>query len=178
MAAMGGPYEALGHDRISLVVDLESAAVHEPGPGAFDDPALGEFLEAARVDAIHHLDSDMMVPAVLDEGALESSVAPQLGEASGAVPGTIGHVDSAGVVRGARRDDDHRHEKSEGVYDPEGLAAVDLLSGIETLGFLAYRGRGAHRARIDNASGGFAVTALSLAHRRGQPLGDALPGAV
>ena len=47
---MGRPDEAFGHDRVALIVDLESSAVHEPGPGALDDPALGEDLEAAGVD--------------------------------------------------------------------------------------------------------------------------------
>ena len=46
IAAVGGPDEALGHDRITLVVDLEASAVHEPRPGALDDPAFGERLEA------------------------------------------------------------------------------------------------------------------------------------
>ena len=47
--------------------------------------------------------------------------------------------------------DDHGHEESEGVDDAEGLAAVDLLSGVKSLGFLADRGGGTHRAGIDNA---------------------------
>ena len=66
---MGGPDETLGHDRIALVVDLEPPAVHEPGPGALDDPAFGEHLEATGVDAVDDFDSDVMVAAVLDEEA-------------------------------------------------------------------------------------------------------------
>jgi len=80
MAAVGSPDEALGHDRIALVVDLEPPAVHEPGPGALDDPTLGERFELAGVDAVHHFDADVMVPTVLDEGALEAGVAPELGK--------------------------------------------------------------------------------------------------
>ena len=90
---MSGPDEALGHDRITFVVDLEASTVHEPGPGAFDDPAFWECFEATGVDALDHLDADVVMPAVLDEAALEPRVAPQLGEASGAVAGTVGHGD-------------------------------------------------------------------------------------
>jgi hypothetical protein len=45
------------------------------------------------VDAVHHFDTDVMVAAVLDEGALEAGVAPELGEACGAVAGTVGDGD-------------------------------------------------------------------------------------
>ena len=82
---MGSPDEALGDDRVPLVVDLETPTVHEPGPGAFHDPALGESLES-RVDALDDLDADVVVAAVLDEGALEARVAPELGEARRALP--------------------------------------------------------------------------------------------
>ena len=88
-----GPYEALSDDRIALVIDLKASAVHEPGPGAFDDPAFGQRFELAGVDAVHHFDTDVMVAAVLDEGALEAGVAPELGEACGAVAGTVGDGD-------------------------------------------------------------------------------------
>src|ERR1019366_8639186 len=127
MPAVSGPYEALGHDRIALIVDLEASAIHEPGPGAFDDPAFGQRFELARVDAVHHFDTDVMVAAVLDEGALEAGVAPELGEASGAASGTVGDGDPTDVVRDARRHDDDGHEESERVDDPEGLAAVNFL---------------------------------------------------
>src|ERR1019366_626730 len=151
MPAVSGPYEALGHDRIALIVDLEASAIHEPGPGAFDDPAFGQRFELAGVDAVHHFDTDVMVAAVLDEGALEAGVAPELGEASGAVASTVGDGDPTDVVRRACRHDGHRDQESEGVDDPEGLAAIDLLPGVKSLGFLAYRGCGAHRAGIDDA---------------------------
>src|SRR5271163_4551230 len=124
---MGSPDEPLGHDRIALVVDLEASAVHEPRPSALDDPAFREHLEATGVDAIDDFDSDVVVTAVLDEGAFEPRVAPELGEASGAVTGPVRHFDAADVVRRARGDDDHGYEEPEGVDDAEGLAAVDLL---------------------------------------------------
>ena len=88
----------------------------------------GKHLEATGVDAVHDFDSDVMVAAVLDEGALEPRVAPELREASGALSSTVGHGDPADVVRRARRHDDHGHEESEGVDDAEGFAAVNLLS--------------------------------------------------
>src|ERR1039458_7911416 len=151
MPAVSGPYEALRDDRIALIIDLESSAVHEPGPGALHDPAFGERFELTRVDAVHHFDTDVMVRAVLDEGALEAGVAPELGEARGAVAGTVGDGDPADIVRHACRHDGHRDQESEGVDDPEGLAAVNFLSGVKSLGFLADRGCGAHRAGIDDA---------------------------
>src|ERR1019366_8212247 len=163
-------------DRIALVVDLETSAVHEPRPGALDDPAAGEHLELARVDAVDDFDSDVMVATVLDEGAFEAGVAPQLGEASGTASGTVGDGDPTDVVRDARRHDDDGHEESERVDDPEGLAAVNFLSGVKSLGFLAYRGRGAYRAGIDDAGRRRALTTLFCAHRHGQSLGDAFPG--
>ena len=61
---------------------------------------------------------------------------------------------------------------------PKRLAAVDLLSGVKTLGFLAYRGRGTDRAGIDDAGRRFPLASLFLAHRRGETSGDPLPGAV
>jgi hypothetical protein len=144
---VGGPDEAFGDDRIALVVDLETSAVHEPRPGAFDDPTLGERFEATGVDAIHHFDADVMISAMLDESALEPRVAPQLGEASGTLAGTVGHGDATGVVRERRGHDDHRHQESERVDDPEGLAAVDPLSGVISLCFLAHRGELRHGGR-------------------------------
>ncbi len=51
-------------------------------------------------------------------------------------------------------------EESEGVDDAEGLAAVDPLSGVISLGFLRYRGPGVHRASIDDAGRRLCVTAL------------------
>src|ERR1019366_7806272 len=140
MPAVSGPYEALGHDRIALIVDLEASAIHEPGPGAFDDPAFGQRFELAGVDAVHDFDSDVMVAAVFDEGALEAGVAPELGEGGGAAAGTVRDGDSTDVVRDARRHDGDRYQESERVDDPEGLAAVDLLSSSGSLGFLASRG--------------------------------------
>ena len=98
VAAMGGPDEPFGHDRIALVVDLEPSAVHEPGPGALDDPASRERFELARVDAVHNFYTDVMVAAVFDEGALEAGVAPQLGEASRATAGPIRDSDPTDVV--------------------------------------------------------------------------------
>jgi ABC-type branched-subunit amino acid transport system ATPase component len=178
IAAVGGPYEALCDDRIALIIDLESSAVHEPCPRALDDPAFRKSVEAAWMDSVHNFYADVMVSAVLDEGALEAGVAPEFGETNGAVARTIGRGDATDVVRDARRHDDHRHKESEGVDDPEGLATVDLLSGVKSLAFLAYRRSGAHRAGIDDAGRRCAVTTLSLAHRRDQSLGDAFPGAV
>src|SRR5579884_2187512 len=145
IAAVGSPDEALGHDRIALVVDLETSAVHEPRPGALDDPALRECLEAARVDTLDHLDAHVVAPTVLDEGAFEARVTPEFGEASRAVAGPVGHVDP--------------------------------LSGVKPLGFLAHNRRRPYRASVNDASRGLALATFSLTHRRGQPLGDALPGA-
>jgi hypothetical protein len=178
VAAMGGPDEPLGHDRVALVIDLEAPGVHEPRPGALDDPAFGEHLEATGVNSVDDFDSDVMVAAVLDEGALEPRVAPELGEARGAVASSVRHRDAADVVRRARRHDDYGHEESESVHDAEGLAAVNLLSGVKSLGFLAHRGRGADRAGINDAGRRCAVSPLSFAHRLGETLGDAFPGAV
>ena len=175
---MGGPDEALRHDRIALVVDLEAPAVHEPRPSALDDPTLGEHLETTGMDAVHHFDANVMVAAVLDEGTLEPRVAPELGEASGAVAGTVSHFDAADVVRRSGGDDDHGDQESESVDYAEGLAAVDLLSSVKTLGFLADRGRGTDRAGIDDAGRRFLLASLLLAHRRSQALGDSFPGAV
>src|ERR1700728_1916511 len=123
---MGGPDEALGDDWISLVVDLETPVVHEPGPGALDDPTLGKDLEGIGVDLVDHLDADVVVPAVFDEGALEARVTPQLGEAGGAAAGAVGHGDPTGVVRGTCGHDHHCHEEPESVDDAEGLAPVNL----------------------------------------------------
>jgi hypothetical protein len=94
--------EVLGDDRGTLVVDLETPAVHEPRPGALDDPALGERLEGARVDALDHLDADVVAPTMVDEGALRAGVTPELGEARGALAGPIGPGDPTG--RPIRRD--------------------------------------------------------------------------
>ena len=175
---MGGRDETLGHDRIAFVVDLEASAVHEPRPSALDDPAFWEHLETAGVDAIYDFDADVVVAAVLDEGALEPRVTPQLGEASGAHAGTVRHGDATDVVRRARRHDDHGHKESEGANDAECLAPVDLLTSVKTFCFFAYRGRGADRAGIDDAGRWCALASLFLAHRRGQAFGDAFPGAV
>jgi hypothetical protein len=65
----------LGHDRIALVVDLET-----PRPGALDDPAFGEHLEATGVNAVDDFDPDVMVAAVLDEGAFEPRVTPRVND--------------------------------------------------------------------------------------------------
>src|SRR4051794_39117573 len=66
-AAVGGPYEAFGDDGVALIVDLEAAVVHQPRPGAFHDPALGEDLETVRVDLGDDLDGDVMTATVVDE---------------------------------------------------------------------------------------------------------------
>jgi hypothetical protein len=118
---------------------LESPAIHEPRPRPLDVPPLREDLEAVRVDLVHDLHADVVRPAVLDEVALEPGVAPELREAPRALPGTVRNGDPADVVRDARGDDDHRDEEPEGIDDPKGLATVDLLAGIEALGFLALR---------------------------------------
>lgn len=178
VAAVGSPDEALGDDRVSLVVDLETAAVHEPGPGAFHDPALGECLEAARVDALDHLDADVMVPAVLDERAFEARVTPELGEATRTLACPVGRNHAAGVVRDRRGHNDNGHEEPEGVDDAEGLAPIDPLSGVISLGLLGNAGRGAHRAGIDDARRGLGLAALLGPHRRGQTRRDLFPGAV
>jgi hypothetical protein len=52
------------------------------------------------VDAVDDFDSDVMVATVLDEGAFEAGVAPQLGEANGTGSGTVGDGDPTDVVRG------------------------------------------------------------------------------
>jgi hypothetical protein len=146
--------------------------------GALDDPVFGQGFELTGVDALDDFDADVMIAAVLDEGALEPGVAPELGEARGAITGTVRHGDTTEVVRRARRHDDDGHEEPEGVDDAEGLAAVDLLSGVKSLGFLAHRGRSTDRACIDDAGRGLPLTSLLLAYRRSQSLGDRFPGAV
>jgi transposase len=57
---VGYPYESFGDNRVALIVDLESAVVHEPRPGAFDHPPSWEHLEAMIVDLVHHLDGDVV----------------------------------------------------------------------------------------------------------------------
>lgn len=74
---MSGPDEALVHDWVAFIVDLQAAAIHEPGPGPFNNPSPGQDLEAGAVDLVHDLDGDVAVWAVLDEGPLEPGVAPQ-----------------------------------------------------------------------------------------------------
>ena len=75
---MDCPYEAFRDFRVTLIVDLESAAVHEPGPGALDDPTLWEDYELVRVNAPYDLGIDPAALAVTHEGVLETAVAPQL----------------------------------------------------------------------------------------------------
>ncbi len=82
------------------------------------------------------------------------------------------------LSEGVSGDDDHGEQQSEGVHDPEGLAALDLLAGVEALGFVGHRRRRADAASIDDPRRGLPVTALALAHRLGQTSRDPLPGSV
>ena len=63
---------------VTPIVDLESAAFHEPGPGPLDDPSLWEKHEGGRMDTPHDLGVDPATRAVTHEGVLEAAVAPQL----------------------------------------------------------------------------------------------------
>src|ERR1700691_4335280 len=73
------------------------------------------------------------------QGALEPRIHTELGEASETITGTVRHVDAADIVRRASSQDRHGHEQLDSVDDAKGLAAVDLLSGVEILFSLAYR---------------------------------------
>jgi hypothetical protein len=74
------------------------AAIHEPGPGSFNDPSSREDLEAGLVDLLDDLDAEVVVAAVLEEGALEPAVTPQLRETPRAGSGQVRSRDAAGVV--------------------------------------------------------------------------------
>ena len=71
---MSGPYETFGDDRVTFIVDLEAAVVHQPRPGPFDDPTFGEDREPVRVDTVHDFDGDVVGTAVFDEGLFEPGV--------------------------------------------------------------------------------------------------------
>ena len=77
---MSGPYESFGDDRVTFIVDLEAAVVHQPRPGSFHDPTFGEDREPMRVDTVDDFDGDVVGTAVLDEGLFEPGVAPQAAE--------------------------------------------------------------------------------------------------
>src|SRR5664280_1145350 len=83
---MGSPYESFGDDRVALIVDLEPTVVHEPRPGALDDPPSREHLEAMVVDLVHDLGGDVVCTARGDEGLLETTVTPDLLQSTRVVP--------------------------------------------------------------------------------------------
>jgi hypothetical protein len=57
---MGRPYESFGHNRVALIVNLEPTVVHDPRPGALDDPPSREHLEAMVMDLVHNLGGDVV----------------------------------------------------------------------------------------------------------------------
>lgn len=119
---MGGPYEAFGDAGVAFMVDLEATVVHQPEPGAFDDPASWEGNESVGVDAVDGLGGDVVVAAVTGEGGLEPGVVPYLGEALGLGSEQVDDRDPALVVAGAGGHHVHCQEQSVGVNDPERLA--------------------------------------------------------
>jgi hypothetical protein len=85
-AGVGGPDEAGGDDGVAFIVDAEASVIDEPAPGSFDDPAAMQGFEFVGFDTVDRLDSDGVGGgAVVNEGVLEPSVDPQLGE-----PGAFG----------------------------------------------------------------------------------------
>src|SRR5664280_164133 len=62
-SGMGGPYKSLSDNRVALVVDLEPTVVHEPRPGALDNPPSWEHFKAMVMDLVHDLGGDVVCPA-------------------------------------------------------------------------------------------------------------------
>src|SRR5436190_23409578 len=69
-AAVRGPYEPFGDDGVAFIVDLEAAMVHQPRPGSFHDPTLGQDLETSGMDLRDDLNRDVVTTTVLNETAL------------------------------------------------------------------------------------------------------------
>jgi hypothetical protein len=97
-SAVGCPYESFGDDRVAFIVDLESAVIHEPGPGSFNDPALWERNEFVWMDPVDDFGVDTTPTAVLNEALLETGIAPQFREPPGLGSSGIEHFDPTLVV--------------------------------------------------------------------------------
>ncbi len=179
VAAVGGPDEALGDDRVALVVDLEASAFHEPRPGALDDPAFGKHLEAIWVDAVDDLDARR-------DGVRQCSMKVRLkpqshhslakraersrARSATVMPPTLSEMLAATTTTAMR---------SPRVSTiPKVLRPLIFFPASNPSVFLLTVAAGTYRACIDDARRGLALTTLLLAHRRGQSLGDPLPGAV
>src|SRR5664280_394111 len=175
---MGSPYESFGDDRVALIVDLEPTVVHEPRPGALDDPPSREHLEAMLVDLVHHLGGDVVCTAWGDEGLLEAPVTPDLLQSAGVVPRPLDGGDSSYVVRHVGGHDDHGHEESEGVDHTEGLAPGDLLSGVISPGGTGDCRCSSHASGIDDPGRRLCVTTFAFSHLVPQSLADPLPDSV
>lgn len=119
-----------GNNRISLVINLEPAVAHEPRPGALDDPASRQHLEATGRDAAHHLPGNPEARARGSEGHFEALITKGPDEAGRFVPRPTHDERSAGVVGRRRRETHHGNEQADRVDNTEVLAARDSLSGV------------------------------------------------
>jgi hypothetical protein len=113
-----------------------AAAAADPGVGALDDPAAGQYLEPVApaeggpVDGAD-LDSEFASCPVL-VGAVVAVVGPGQGEAAAAAAAGPGQDGRGGVaVGGVGSGDDDRHEQAEGTGQEVAFAAVDFFVVIE-----------------------------------------------
>ncbi len=118
------------------------------------------------MNASDGLDTDAKVVAVVDEGFLEAGVTPELLEAPGPLWHFADNSYSSGVVGYAASNDADRYQHSGDVDDAEGLATIDLLAGIKTLGILAYSARCSDAAGIDDSCRGLNVTTFMVSNHR------------
>ena len=175
---MGGPYEPFGDDRVALIVDLQPSVVHEPRPGALDDPSPGQDLEPVVVDLVDHFGGDVVGTAGGDEGPLEPAVAPDLLQPSRPVPRPVDDGHAADVVRHVGGDHEHGDEKAHGVDHSEGLPARHLLPGVVSPCGAGDRRRAAHTPGVDHPGRGIGLPALLPSDLFGQPRTDLLPDPV
>lgn len=112
------------------------------------------------------------------EDFLEPAVTKHLGPPAGLGQGVGEAGHSAGVVAGAGRYDHHGQEQSEGVDDPEALAAGDLLAGVISPGGAAHGGGATYAAGVDDAHRRVGVMSFLGSDQLAEPVDDALPGAV
>jgi hypothetical protein len=129
--------------------------VHDPRPGSFDYPSLGERLELSFLGALHDFCCDVKRFGMPLEGFLESSVGPEL--CQGRSPGLdlVEEFDAASVIGGGGGDDAEAEYEPQSVDDSEVLSARDLLSSVVSPGRRGDRGCSAYCSGcVTNAEGG------------------------
>src|SRR5690606_37946205 len=118
---------------------------------------------------------DAVAAAVPGESALEPGVTPDLGESFRLRTGPVHARAATRVVRDVGGHDHDGDEQAERVDHPEGLAARDLLAGIEAPGRRGDRGRASDAAGVDDPRGWFGVAAFAFADQGAEPVHDRLP---